>query len=433
VHTPLRALALAFGATLITATVACGGVDTGSDDYDVVDVPNTAAERQAIGNCWLYAQASWAESMHLRATGEAFDVSQSYWTYWHLYDQIVNEGVDSISTGGGQERSNRIVLERGLMHELDFVPEDDNEEMAFSQSSALLDVRLALKKGKLKSAEARSNGALVRDVLDQAFGLEAEVRDDLDDVFGDDGTRRFDRGDASASGTDVIPASEFEVFFTKRRLWGLWIDGQEAHLDDAIASWQLVDYPSPEDVASPDDLDDARREVMIRVQKALHDRQPVVLTWDVDFNALEEREGHEKRGSFNLATLKEAGESGAQGGHMTVLEDYQVWTPEFGVLEAGVTLDPDDPEDAAKLDAALSPWAQVDFLRIKNSWGALRDDRAFAPGMPGYHDLWLDYLNGPIAWCDHEDDAGTKEGGEGQDGCTGTSYPMRELYLPPGY
>lgn len=95
--------------------VACGGDDVGVDDYDVVDVPNTPAERQALGNCWLYAQASWAESMHLRATGEVFDISQTYWTYWHLYDQITGDGVDAITTGGGQKRSNRIVLERGLM------------------------------------------------------------------------------------------------------------------------------------------------------------------------------------------------------------------------------------------------------------------------------------------------------------------------------
>ena len=416
-----------------TAMVACGGDDVGVDDYDVVDVPNTPAERQALGNCWLYAQASWAESMHLRATGEVFDISQTYWTYWHLYDQITGDGVDAITTGGGQKRSNRIVLERGLMHELDFVPEDANDEMAFSQSDALLEVNLALRVGELKSAAARRDGALVRDVLDDAFGLADDVRADLDDVFGEDGERRFDLDDAGAYGTDVVPASEFDVLYTKRRLWGYWIDEQVAHLDDAIATWHVVDYPSPEDVASADDLADARRSVMIRVQKALHDRQPVVLTWDVDFNALEEREDHPRRGSFNIWTLNEADGPGTQGGHMVVLEDYQVWTPEYGLLEAGVTLDPSKPLDAAKLDAALSPWAQIDFLRIKNSWGALRDDRAFAPGMPGYHDLWLNYLDGPITWCDDDSDVGTKEGGEGKEGCACTSHPMRELYLPPGY
>jgi hypothetical protein len=49
------------------------------------------------------------------------------------------------------------------------------------------------------------------------------------------------------------------------------------------------------------------------------------------------------RGSFNLDTLKKAGGAGRQGGHMTVLEDYEIDTKEFGTLKAGVTLDPATP------------------------------------------------------------------------------------------
>ena len=65
-----------------------------------------------------------------------------------------------------------------------------------------------------------------------------------------------------------------------------------------------------------------------------HDRQPVVITWSVDFNALENQAG-ERQGSFNLTTLREAGRPGGQGGHMTVLEDYAAKTQEFGLLAAG--------------------------------------------------------------------------------------------------
>jgi len=53
------------------------------------------------------------------------------------------------------------------------------------------------------------------------------------------------------------------------------------------------------------------------------------------------------------------------------------------------------PEDKTLLDAALLPSTTVEFFRVKNSWGSARPDRAFAPGMPGYHDLHLDYLDGP--------------------------------------
>ena len=69
------------------------------DSNEVVDVPHTDVERQSIGNCWLYAHASWTESMHLAATGEAFDVSQSYWTYWYWFDQIAAGYTNEVVTG----------------------------------------------------------------------------------------------------------------------------------------------------------------------------------------------------------------------------------------------------------------------------------------------------------------------------------------------
>ena len=111
---------------------------------------------------------------------------------------------------------------------------------------------------------------------------------------------------------------------------------------------------------------------------------------------------------------------------MTVLEDYEAETVEFGLLEAGKTLDPTDAADAEKLAAALRDDTKITKLRIKNSWGANRPDREFAPGFPGYHDLWMDYMNGPIAFCPNEDD---KTG----DNCTGESVPLRSVMLPPGY
>src|SRR5262249_19358714 len=149
-------------------------------------------------------------------------------------------------------------------------------------------------------------------------------------------------------------------------------------------------YPTSGSASS---LASKRRSFQIRVQKALHDRQPVVLTWDVDFNAMENYDPT-LRGSFNMTTLKRAGGPGRQGGHMTVLEDYEAVTKDFGTLKAGVTLDPTNAADKAKLDAALLSTTVVKFFRIKNSWGASRDDRAFAANFPGYHDLYMDYLNG---------------------------------------
>jgi hypothetical protein len=191
---------------------------------------------------------------------------------------------------------------------------------------------------------------------------------------------------------------------------------REGSLIDAINEWRTVRTPFD---------DSQRREFYRRVQRALHDRQPVVITWDVDFNALENDEG-DRQGSFNLTTLQESGGPGRQGGHMTVLEDYEAETEEFGTLAAGVTLDPNDPADAAKLEAAMLDGTKITKLRTKNSWGANRPDREFAPGFPGYHDLWTDYLEGPIDWCPDEDN-------KTEENCTGESTPLRAVLLPPGY
>jgi hypothetical protein len=66
----------------------------------------------------------------------------------------------------------------------------------------------------------------------------------------------------------------------------------------------------------------------------------------------------------------------------------------------------------------------VSFFRIKNSWGALRDDRSSAPGFPGYHDLYNAYLQGPIAWC---------RSGQTGKACSGSETPFSAVVLPPGF
>ena len=69
----LRALGIASVLALTPFAVGCGG-DAGQSSDDITDVNHTDVERQSIGNCWLYAHATWIESMNLTATGTAFDV-----------------------------------------------------------------------------------------------------------------------------------------------------------------------------------------------------------------------------------------------------------------------------------------------------------------------------------------------------------------------
>jgi hypothetical protein len=398
----------------VLAAAACGEPET--DESNITDVPQTDVERQAIGNCWLYATASWAESMHLSATGTKFDISQSYWTYWHWFDEIQTMFGDEIETGGSESISFNIIRERGLIDEASFIQEDTTSEMSSRQSSALAKVNEELKSGRLKDDRARNDAKLVRQVLDEAWGLSTDVRSQLDKAFGADGLKTFGNG-ASATGTKIIAPDAFEVRYTERETSPSEATVKDTSLAEAVDDWRTSFYPF--DASS-------RRDFQIRVQKALHDRQPLIITWDVDFNAMESGEGP-LRGSFNLDTLKNSGGPGRQGGHMTVLEDYEAVTEDFGVLAAGVTLDPTDPQDAEKLDAALLPSTTIKFWRIKNSWGAFRDDRASAPGFPGYHDLYQAYLDGPIKWCP------SVEGAKTGDNCRGSTEPWSNIVFPPGY
>lgn len=419
-HT-LRTLTLSALMALSPLAVGCGGGDdVSSNSDDITDVNHTDVERQSIGNCWLYAEASWIESMNLSATGKPFDISQSYWTYWHWFDQITEEGVSEIETGGSYWVANDIVMRRGLMPEAKFVKEDATSEMSTRQSTALSKINAELKSGRLKDRNARFDRALVRKVLDDAWGLSSAIKGQMTKVFGADYSRTLLDPSVSTKGSSVIRPDAFPVRYTERKTNPNEPTVKDTTLDVAIDEWRQASYPH-----FGGNVEKDRRAFQIRVQKALHDRQPVIITWDVDFNAMESVDP-ELRGSFNLTTLKKAGRPGKQGGHMTVLEDYEAETVDFGLLEAGVTLDPSNPNDAEKLEAALLPSTKIRFFRIKNSWGALRDDRASVPGFPGYHDLYLDYLHGPIAWCP---DVTSKTA----DNCRGKTNPFDNVVLPPGY
>ncbi len=147
------------------------------------------------------------------------------------------------------------------------------------------------------------------------------------------------------------------------------------------------------------------------MQQAMHDRQPVIVTWIVDFNAQDDL------GRF----LAPPEDPGSQGGHMVIVDDYQVTdVPGFGTLNAGTV-----EERSGALTAALDPSAKIEFIRVKNSWGTGRPDPSFVPG--GYHDLYMKYLDGPIKRCTQN-----AEGTDSTDDCYDDT-PLDALIMPPGY
>ncbi|MBX3264584.1 MAG: hypothetical protein KF782_33240 [Labilithrix sp.] len=410
----LRSLSLSLLLALAAAATGCAGEvgdnTTTNDENEIVNVPQTDVERQSIGNCWLYAHASWAESMHKAATGEDFDVSQSYWTYWHWFDQIAGGFSSQISTGGNYTTANNIVRKYGLMAEKDFVFADTLNEMSNRQKTALDTLNESLKSGALQDTASRRDKKKLREEMDRAWGLSPEQSAMLDQVFGETVSRTL-TGSASVAGTPIVRAQDFDVSYSL----GPNRAPVTRKLSQAMSDWRQVYYSNGD-----------RRGFLLRVQKALHAEQPVIITWFVDFNAMENRD-NELRGSFNMTTLGELG-PGSQGGHMTVLQDYQAKLADGTLLEAGVTLDPTKPSDKRLLDRALDTRTEIQFLRVKNSWGAARPDRAFAPGMPGYHDLYLDYLNGPVKRCTTKADGSTDTSN-----CPFDHTPLQNVVLPPGY
>jgi hypothetical protein len=109
------------------------------------------------------------------------------------------------------------------------------------------------------------------------------------------------------------------------------------------------------------------------------------MVWFVDFAAMDA----ENRFMAPPAT------PGRQGGHMTVVEDYQINdVPGFGTLAAGTVV-----TDQKALDAALAPEAKLEFIRIKNSWGSGLAPNDSGEEFRGYHDLYMAYLDASLTKC----------------------------------
>jgi hypothetical protein len=404
-------VALAFVAGGCTAvTSAQGPVASGSDE--IVSVPQTDVERQSIGSTWIYAHVAWVESMHSAATGEAIDVSPTYWTYWHWFDQVAGGAATTLSTGGNWETANGIVRKYGLTNERAFVGADATTDMPARRAAALTAINASLKSGPLSVPGARANKALVRRELDRAWALGADVVAVLDRVFGADVSRSFTSlaSPADPTGTDIQRPSDFAVAYAPSP----GAPNAQRHLDQAMHDWRQVYYAGAD-----------RRSFQIRVQKALRDAQPVILTWFVDFNALEDRDNG-RLGSFNMATLTELG-AGLQGGHTTLVDGYQARLADGRELQAGQKLDPTNAADQSLLDTALLPSTQVEFFRIKSAWGSAHPERAFAPGLPATNDLALDYLDGPVKKCVERD------GITDTTSCPTTTTPLQNVVLPPGF
>jgi hypothetical protein len=393
-----------------------GGEGVATDD--ITQVNHSKVKRQSIGNCWLYATTSWLEALNKAATGQEKNTSESWLTYWHWYEQIANGGAgEEISTGGSYGTAADLIVRYGLVIEGDFIPGEASAEMSNKQKTALDAINASLKTGVLKDPAARRDRKLVRKELDRAWGLDQAVVTRINNVFGDDVRRTLDRSSAAsnaANANKVIRAKDFPAklkdpatgqFSNKTLADALGTSNGWFGPRQGALAWNELDYPRDER---------GRREFWKRVQKALHDEQPVITSWKVDFNALT------RDSRFSKTELDRLG-PGRQGGHMTVMHDYQAEVPGIGVLKAGEQATPQ------QMQAALADGTKIQFVRVKNSWGGIRPDRWDDAVLPGYHDLEMGYINGPIKECVEVD------GHSDPNNCPRSVTPLWDVVLPAGY
>ena len=339
----------------------------------VTDIKHTVVKRQSIGNCWVYGEATWIESMLKAYTGEDVNISESYWTWWHWYTQLTEPSFagKKIETGGSTNVARALILLHGWVLEGEFIPAEADAEMSQNQSKALAFVNAEITRGRLDSAQKRTPDN-VRKVLDEAFTSNMQQTESL--------------------------ARSAEQTFVGRDT------NSPISLADTLAGspdrrWRTIWFPLS---------NKERKETLVRVFRALNDYHPVMMEIAVDFNALDLADN----GSFKKKQLDSVGEPGSQGGHVVVLKDYIVENvPGYGLLGRG---DLSPAEKAAALKGDLVA------LVAKNSWGINRLDRGM---IDGYTTFYKDYLYGPIQW-KPEDEPGAE---------ASLITPLESFLLPPGY
>ncbi len=397
----VSSLSMAAGCAAEEATGDTAGDEESATTDDITSSANlTEVKRQSIGNCWLYAVASWTEALEKGATQSGENYSESYWTFWHWFEQLANGysvGTE-ISTGGSYMTAAGLIDRYGVMAEKDFIPEEAASEMSSRQSSALNAMNAWIKGGGLTAAGAPKKGTVeyrgyILKQLEKAWGLSTTRTDALHRVFGVNVTRTVDKSFASRKpGYQVLRAKDVFAAIpdvTQSKAAGKVVINPKLTLQDAIGSgsgyyrsgthaWTEVNLPYQSG---------ERRAFYQKVQRSLHDGVPVVSSWFVDFNALTS-DSH-----FSKKFLETKG-PGRQGGHMTLVTDYTAKTSDGKTYAAG-----QDVTDKAVLAQLLDAKTEILSIRMKNSWGANRPDRWQQAQMPGFHDLDADYLNGPLKRC----------------------------------
>lgn len=361
---PLLAAALVVG--------GCGAHNADQSNPTAVDLIHSRPKWQSIGNCWAYAVVGWVEGMIMRFNDTPDDepnFSETYITYRHFEEQLRGAGpLTELETAGSWYRARALILRYGLMHEGDFVANEAYEDKSFVQENALKILNESLKTGPLSLSR---DSATVRAELDRAFGVKLGLL-----------------------ASRIVPARRISLGTEPRT-------NRRMTLVDELNNWNVIawnpnrssDLTAP---AGPFPVVDANnRRLLQRVLKALNSGHPVMLSWGVDFNAMDDT------GRFSLETLRSKAAAGTQGGHLTVLEDYLA---QYKLSNGTVRTVGEGQASALDLAQIESRGTVTEFV-VKNSWGSEnRTDRpsGWHDGRRGFHHLAMSYLLGTIPWKDKE-------------------------------
>jgi hypothetical protein len=333
-------------------------------DVKVTSVAHTPVKRQAIGNCWLYAHATWLESLLKHTTGQEINVSETYWTYWDLYEKILaNEPIPDkeLNAGGSWYRSKSIIQKYGWVEEGQFIASESEQVMSQAQDCAEAYILAQGKPGgTLHSINSRTPEH-VKAELNKAFSCYGTIHLNMEEAW----NIRHKAEDTLLR--DVKSGDEDTL--------AVWLNRWQEISSPGYNSWGPYEGKKLGTVAEFAGF----KKMEQRIKTALNDHHPVVISFFVSFNA------PDPNGYFNLNTLAKSGSLGDNGGHMIVLHDYTVKgiPAEEGFTTLGEgDLAPELKEIALKGD--------LDYLVAKNSWGYDRVDRPWLKN--GYSRITWDYL-----------------------------------------